>query len=84
MFAYKFTTHINTDGTIRVPAYLRNFNSTDVEVIMLMPEQKENKNTKLFFELIDQYNAVSEDEIDITAIYKQRETANDHREFDFN
>ncbi len=81
--AYRFTTHINDLGKINIPKIMQNLYSKKVEVILFIPEKEEKIDSTLnFYKLINQYNSIEEQELNINTILNDRKQQNT-REFIF-
>lgn len=90
MIAHKISTTIGSDGYIHLPEELRHLYMKKVEVILLFSDNKQvhsedstNKDIENFINLLNEYNAIEEPDLEQNLIYNHRKNQNE-RKFDFN
>lgn len=74
-FVYRFTTFINNLGKVKVPEVMRSLYNKKVEIILMIPKDDKDTSDSIsdFYEMIDEYNSIDEQELDINTIFNDRE-----------
>ncbi|MCF8374274.1 MAG: hypothetical protein K9H64_21815 [Bacteroidales bacterium] len=74
-FAYRFTTFISNLGKVKVPEVMRNLYNKKVEIILMIPKEDKDTSDSIseFYEMINEYNSIDEQELDINTIFNDRE-----------